>query len=167
MAYDQGYYQPPQRPYNGRAAQRPGPPQSFGQPAPPQQQYPPQDFDQYAQDDYGYDSYDNRYAQHYNGPDQYHDMNGEGRGDVYPPQNQSYHPQQEYYGDARGGGGMPPPSRGRGMPGPAPRPPTADGYRNVYDERGGGQGRGHPNGPPGRGRPAQLDRAPTSDPGSE
>ena len=170
MAYDQGYYQPPGRPYNGRAVQRPGPPQGYGQPALPQQQFPPQGYDQYPQDGYGYDGYDNGYAQDYGGNGGYQDMNGGGRGNGYPPQNQNYPPQQEYYGDPRGGGEMPPPNRGRGGPGPAQRPPTADGYRGGYDQRGGGQGRGYPNGgpPAGRGgRPAPLERSASSDPGCE
>ncbi|KAE9380079.1 hypothetical protein N431DRAFT_324302 [Stipitochalara longipes BDJ] len=165
MAYDQGYYQQPQRPYNGRAAQRPGPPQGYAQPPPPQQ-YPPQQYDQYPQQDgYGYDDYNGGYAQDYDGG--YQDMNGGGRGNGYPPPNQNYPPQQEYYGNDRGGGGMPP--RGGGRGGPMQRPPTADSARGGYDPRGGGQGRGYPpnGGPVGRGgRPAPLDRSASSDPGA-
>ncbi|KAH8654599.1 hypothetical protein BGZ60DRAFT_435723 [Tricladium varicosporioides] len=166
MAYDQNYYQPPQRPYNGRAAQRPGPPQGYDQ-APQRQQYPPQQqYDQYPQDGYGYDDgYNNGYTQDYDGYQQ--DMNGGGRGNGYPPQNQNYPPQQgppqqEYYGNDRGGR-MPPRGGGRGPP--MQRPPTADGQRGGY----GGQGRGYPpNGAPGPGRggrPAPLDRSVSSDPG--
>lgn len=155
MAYDQGYYQQPQRPYNGAAARRPGPPQGYAQPPP--QQYPPQQYDQYPQDGYGYDDYNGGYAQDYDGG--YQDMNGGGRGNGYPPPNQNYPPQQEYYGNDRGGG--------RG--GPMQRPPTANGARGGYDQRGGGQGRGYPpnGGPVGRGgRPAPLERSASSDPGS-
>ncbi|KAF4628373.1 hypothetical protein G7Y89_g9778 [Cudoniella acicularis] len=165
MAYDQNYYQPPQRPYNGRAAQRPGPPQAYNQA--PQQQYPPQQqYDEYGQDGYGYDEgYNDGYAQEYD--DGYQQaMNGGGRGNGYPPQNQNYPPQQqqppqqEYYGNDRGGR-MPPRGGGRGAP--MQRPPTADGQRGGY----GGPGRGYPNGgPQGRGgRPAPLDRSASSDPG--
>ena len=107
MAYDQNQYQPPPRPYNGRAAQRPGPPQAYSQPQAPVQQYPPQQYDQYQQDGYGYDDYNNGYSQDYDGG--YQDMNGGGRGNGYPLQNGGYPPQQEYYGNDRGGGGMPPP----------------------------------------------------------
>lgn len=164
MAYDQGYYQQPQRPYNGPAAQRPRPPQGYQQPPP--QQYPPQGYEQYPQE-YGYEGYDQGYVQDYNGGGGY-DMNGGmngGRG--YPPQNQNYPPQQEYYGEPRGGGGMPPPNRGRGGP-PGPggplRPPTADGVRGGYDQRGGG--RGGYGAPMGRGgRPVPLERSASSDPG--
>lgn len=166
MAYDQGYYQQPQRPYNGRAAQRPGPPQGYAQPPP--QQYPPQQYEQYPQDGYGYDDYSNGgYAQDYDGG--YEDMNGGGRGNGYPPPNQNYPPQQEYYGNDRGGGGGMPP-RGGGRGGPMQRPPTADGARGGYDQRGGGQGRGYPphGGPVGRGgRSAPLERSASSDPGCE
>ncbi|KAH7409584.1 hypothetical protein BKA64DRAFT_705351 [Cadophora sp. MPI-SDFR-AT-0126] len=175
MAYDQNQYQPPQRPYNGRAAQRPGPPQGYSQPPAPVQQYPPQQYDQYQQDGYGYDDYNNGYSQDYDGG--YQDMNGGGRGNGYPPQNGGYPPQQDYYGNDRGRGGMPPPRGGaRGGPmqrpptadssrGPMQRPPTADGNRGGYDPRG-GQGRGYPNGGPvGRGRPP-MDRNGNSDPGS-
>lgn len=158
MAYDQNQYQPPQRPYNGRAAQRPGPPgppQDYNQ-AP--QQYPPQRQDQYAQDGYGYDDYNNQgYAQEY---DQgYQDQNGGGRGNGYPPQNQSYPPQQEYYGNERGG--MAPRGGGRGPP--MQRPPQ-NSMRGGY---GGDQGRGYPTGAQmGRGgRPGPPDRSASSDPG--
>ncbi|KAF8864668.1 hypothetical protein BDZ45DRAFT_737234 [Acephala macrosclerotiorum] len=163
MAYDQGYYQPPQRPYNGRAAQRPGPPQGYDQAPPPQQQYSQQQYDQYPQDGYGYDSYDNGgYAQQQDA--YYENMNGGGRGNRYPPQNQGYAPQQEYYDDA-GRGAMPPP-RGGGRGGPMQRPPTADGARGGYGQRGAGGGRGYPDGGPvGRGgRPGPLERSATSDP---
>jgi hypothetical protein len=49
------------------------------------------------------------------------------------------------------------------------RPPTADGMRGGYDQRGGGPGRGYPNGGPvGRGgRPGPPERSATSDPGSK
>ncbi|KAH8597800.1 hypothetical protein B0O99DRAFT_684512 [Bisporella sp. PMI_857] len=187
MAYDQGYYQQPQRSYNGPAAQRPRPPQDYQQPPP--QQYPPQGgYDPYPQDGYYDDGYDNGYDQGYNGQGGYQNqnMNGGGRGqdpyggrgNGYAPQNQSYPPpqrgppQQDYYEPPRGGA-MPPPNRGRG--GPIQRPPTADGMRGGYDQRAGeGQGRGYSNGGPpnngqamGRGgRPAPLDRAGSSDPGS-
>ena len=160
MAYDQSYYQAPQRQYAGRAAQRPGPPQGYNQPPP--QQYLQQQYDQYPQDGYGYDDYNNGYGQDYG----YQDMNGGGRGNGYPPPNQSY-PPQDYYGNDRGGGGMPPPNRGRGGP-PMQRPPTADSaMRGGYGPE---PGRGYPNGgpPAGRGgRPAQLERSASSDPGSE
>jgi hypothetical protein len=167
MAYDQGYYQPPQRPYNGRAdtrvAPRPGPPQGYNQAPLQQQQYPPQ---QYAQEEYGYDDYGNGgYAQEYDG---YYNnnMNSGGRGNGYPEQNQNYAPQQEYFDDGRGG--MQTPRGGRGGP-PMQRPPTADSSRGGWDQRGGGQGRGYPNGGPvGRGgRPAPMERSATSDPGGK
>ncbi|CAG8979600.1 hypothetical protein HYALB_00012227 [Hymenoscyphus albidus] len=152
MAYDQNAYQPPQRPYNGRAAQRPGP-QDYNQA--PQQQYPPQ---QYAQDGYGYDDYNNQgYAQEY---DQGYQGQNEGRrGNGYPPQNQGYPPQQEYYGNDRGG--MAPRGGGRGPP--MGRPPPG----NMRGGYGGDQGRGYPNGVQmGRGgRPGPPGRVATSDPG--
>lgn len=166
MAYDQSYYQQSQRPYNGRADRRPGPPQGYGQAPPQQQQYPPQQYEQYPQDGYGYDNgYDNGYGQNYDAG--YQDMNGGGRGNGYPPQNGAYPPpRQEYYGNDRGGNGMQPP-RGGGRGAPMQRPPTADGMRGGYDQRGGGQGRGYPNGGPvGRGgRPGPPDRSASSDPG--
>ncbi|TVY36808.1 hypothetical protein LOCC1_G005989 [Lachnellula occidentalis] len=172
MAYEQSHYQPPARPYNGNAARRPvppqGPPQGYNQPPP--QQYPPQQYDQYGQDGYGYDDSHNGYAQEYDGG--YQDMNGGGRGNGYPPQNQPNHPpQQEHYGNDRGGE-MPPRGGGRGAPPMqgAPqmqRPPPADGARGGY---GGapGPGRGYSNGrPPGRGGRAPMDRGPNPDPGRQ
>ncbi|RDW80179.1 hypothetical protein BP6252_04817 [Coleophoma cylindrospora] len=175
MAYDQGYYQQPQqRPYAGRGAPRPGPPQGYNQPPPPQQ-YPPQQYDQYAQDGYGYDDYNNGYAQGGYANGGYQDMN-DGRGGYqngYNPQDQGYPPQQEYYDNQGGmpqgrGRAMQPPNRGMpyGRGGPQ-RPPTADGPRNGF-----GANRGYPNagapGPGGRGgRPAPLDRAASSDPGQK
>jgi hypothetical protein len=160
MAYDQSYYQAPQGSYAGRPAQRPGPPQGYNHPPPPQQ-YPPEQYDQYPQDDY-YDDYNNGYAQDYG----YQDMNGGGRGNGYPLPDQGYPPQQQYYGNDRGGG-MPPPRGGRGGP-PMQRPPAAgSAMRGGF---GPGPGRGYPNGgpPPGRGgRPDQLERSASSDPGCE
>ncbi|CZT50926.1 related to protoplast regeneration and killer toxin resistance protein [Rhynchosporium secalis] len=167
MAYDQRQYQPPQRPYNGRAAQRPGPPQGYSQPPAPAQQYAPQQYDQYQQDGYGYDDYNNEYAQ----DGGYQDMNG-GRGNGYPPQ-------QEHYRNGRGGGMQPPRGGARGPPpmqrpptadparGQMQRPPTSDGVRGGYDPRG-GQGRGYPNGGPvgrGGGQRPPMDRSGNSDPG--
>ncbi|KAG4033592.1 hypothetical protein MFRU_004g00970 [Monilinia fructicola] len=181
MAYDQGYYEQPQRQYNGRAAQRPGPAQGYQQA--PAQQYS-QQYDDYNHDGYGYDNYNDGYGQEYNGGGYQDSMNGGGRGNVngngygnmngggrggyapdmngrgrgppnmngggrgYPPPNQNYPPQQEYYGNDRGAmqtrdGG--PAQNGRG--GPMQRPPP---------DRGGPQGRGYPpNGAPmnGNGRP--------------
>lgn len=163
MAYDQGYYQPPQRPYNGRAAQPPAPAQGYND-YPPHQQY-----DQYAQDGYRYDQgYETGgYTQEpYQEP-----MNGGGRGGNQQwAQNGAYlPPQQDYYGNA--GGGQ------RGGRGPPPNGPPRQGSRDDYGHRGGGApvGRGYPNGGPpnggalmdgGRGgRP--LDRNPSSDPGAK
>ncbi|KAJ5053710.1 uncharacterized protein L3040_000001 [Drepanopeziza brunnea f. sp. 'multigermtubi'] len=181
MAYDPNYYQPPQRPYDGRAAQRAGPPQGSSQPQAPQGQYVPRLYDQYQDDGHGYDDYGNGHAQDqgYGGGYQGHDggyqgLAGGGRGNGYPPHNNNYPPQQEYYGNesGRGGGGMlPPRGGGRAGPGERPpmqRPPTGDGPRGAYDSRGGGQGRGYPNGgPAGRGgRPGPLNRRGNSDPTS-
>jgi hypothetical protein len=165
MAYDQGYYQAPQRPYNGRAAQPPA--QAYGQ-APPPQQYPPQgQYDQYAQDDYGRNDYGNGYGQGYD--DQYQQsgyVGGAGPRRPHPPQN---HPPQQGYYDNGGpkGGGDPRSQRsaGRGGGPNYGRPPTAD-------SRGGGGGRGYPNGNGAPmngsgGRPPPLGRSGNSDPGCE
>ncbi|KAI9744524.1 MAG: hypothetical protein M1818_002053 [Claussenomyces sp. TS43310] len=183
MAYNQSYYQPPSRPYNGSAARPPGAPQPY----PPAQDYTAQGpYDQYTQDDgyggayndhggnggYAQDQgYDNGYQQPINGGGR-GGGGGGGRGQ-YPPQ------QQEYYGNAgppRGGRGGDPRSQGRngtaGRGGPpyAGRPPPADAGRGAYDSR--GPPRTHPNGhgPPslGRGgRPVPLERSGSSDPGSQ
>jgi hypothetical protein len=165
MAYDQGYYQAPQRPYNGRAAQPPA--QAYGQ-GPPPQQYPPQgQYDPYGQDDYGHNDYGNDYGQGYD--DQYQQPGyggGVGSRRPQPPQNQGYRTQQGYYdnGGARGGGDpRSQRSAARGGGANYGRPPTAD-------SRGGGGGRGNGNGAPmngGGGRPPPLVRPGNSDPGCE
>ncbi|KAI9641922.1 hypothetical protein NHQ30_009791 [Ciborinia camelliae] len=179
MAYDQGYHEQPQRPYNGQAAQRPGTAQGYQQTPP--QQYSQEQYDDYGQDGYGYENYDNGYGQNYNGG--YQDMNGGGygntngggrggyapdmndgrgrgyppnvngggRGRGYPPSNPNYPPQQEHHPNDRRE--MPPRGGGpgpNGRGGPMQRPPPD---RGGY---GGPQGRGYPpNGGPvnGNGRP--------------
>lgn len=159
MAYNQGAYQPPQRPYNGRAAQPPAPAQQYNN-YPPQQHY-----DQYAQDGYGYDQGygEGGYTQEpYQEP-----VNGGGRGgnQQWAQNGSQIPPQQEYYG---GGGSQ---RGGRGLP---PRQNSRDDY--APRGGGGGGGRGYPNGAPpsnrggpmdarGGGRP--LDRNQFSDPGGE
>jgi hypothetical protein len=177
MAYDQGHYQAPQRPYTGRAAQPPS--QAYGQPSYQlaAQGYSPEgSYDQYAQGDYGYDDYaytrdyDVQYQQPVNGGGR----RGGSRG-LYPHQNQGYPPQQEYYSNGGGRGRGQDPwmqdvSGGRGGGAPYPRPQTSDSARGEFDNRSGGGGRGYPtgNGGPsmGRGgRPGPLDRSASSDPG--
>ncbi|GKT71560.1 chitin synthase activator [Colletotrichum tofieldiae] len=149
---------PGQRPYGGPPpAPRPGPGPG---PAPASRSPPPQQYDNYQQDGYGYDYYDDGgYGPEYGG--QYQDPNY-GRGP--PPPNQGY-PPQEYYGGGPGPGGPPrggrPPQMGRG--GPVARPPTADGVRGAHPPRGAPGGRG--GFPMGRGgRPAQYERSANSDP---
>ncbi|TDZ18115.1 Chitin synthase regulatory factor 3 [Colletotrichum orbiculare MAFF 240422] len=145
---------PGQRPYGGgQPAPRPGP-----GPAP---RGPPQQYNDYPQDGYGYDQYDDGgYGPDYGG--QFQDPNY-GRGP--PPPNQGY-PQQDYNGPGPGygpgRGGRPPPQMGRG--GPIARPPTADGVRGGYPpSRGGPAMRGAF--PPGRGgRPAPYERSANSEP---
>ncbi|KAH8811456.1 hypothetical protein F5884DRAFT_854804 [Xylogone sp. PMI_703] len=169
MAYNQDYYQPQQRQYNGPAAQRPAPrgqgyPSQQQQYQPqPQQQYPPQQqYDQYPQDNYGYDSYNNGYAQQdYYDNSQYQDRHGGQGSGGYSGQDQGY--QQDYYGNNGGGApprGMQPPSRG-GRGGPMQRQPTAPGMTGNYDQRAPGPDgppRGNPNGGGRGGRPPPLDR---------
>ncbi|ESZ94794.1 hypothetical protein SBOR_4813 [Sclerotinia borealis F-4128] len=178
MAYDQGYYEQPQRSYNGWATQRPGAAQGYQQP--PAQQYSQQQYEDHGQDGFGYENFDNGYGQDYNGG--YQDMNGGGRGNVngerrggyapdmngrergyppnvngeargYPSSNQNYPPQQEHYANDRGR--MQPRAGGPGAGGPndrdglMQRPPD----NAVYGEP---QGRGYPanDGPVnGNGRP--------------
>jgi hypothetical protein len=181
MAYDQGYYQAPQRHYTGRAAQPPS--QAFGQPSyqPAAQGYLPEGpYDQYAQNDYGYDDDGNGNAYTQNHDVQYQQpMNGGGgRGGShgpYPQQNQGYPSQQEYYGSG-GGRGQDPwmqnISSGRGGGAPYPRPQMSDSIRGGFDNRSGGGGRGYPTGNGGTsmrrgGRPGPLDRSASSDPGSK
>ncbi|KAJ0300005.1 hypothetical protein COL516b_008743 [Colletotrichum fioriniae] len=149
---------PGQRPYGGGPpAPRPGP----GPGPSPAQRGPPQQYDNYQQDGYGYDYYDDGgYDQNYGG--QYQDPNY-GRG---PPPNQGY-PPQDYYGGGPGPNGPPrggrPPQMGRG--GPIARPPTADGNRGGYPPRGGGGPPGRGGFPMGRGgRPAPYERSANSDP---
>ncbi|GKT95277.1 chitin synthase activator [Colletotrichum tofieldiae] len=91
---------PGQRPYGGPPpAPRPGPGPG---PAPASRGPPPQQYDNYQQDGYGYDYYDDGgYGPEYGG--QYQDPNY-GRGP--PPPNQGY-PPQEYYGGGPGPGGPP------------------------------------------------------------
>lgn len=162
MAYSGGY-EAQGRPYAGPAAARPAPQQRPRYPpGPGPQQYngPPQQYDQYQDDAYGYDDgYGNGYNQGYG--EQYDDMNY-GRG---PPPNQNYPPQQDYYG-AGPGRGAPPMGRGRGG-GPMGRPPPPGGQ---YPPRGGGPGPGPGRAgyPSGRGgRPGPLERHGTSDPTGE
>ncbi|KDN61706.1 hypothetical protein CSUB01_04407 [Colletotrichum sublineola] len=152
---------PGQRPYGGGGppAPRPGPGPG---PAPAPRGPPPQQYDNYQQDGYGYDYYDDGgYGPEYGG--QYQQDPNYGRGP--PPPNQGY-PPQDYYGGGPGPNGPPrggrPPQMGRGG-GPIPRPPTADGTRGAPPSRGGPGGRG--GFPMGRGgRPAQYERSANSDP---
>ncbi|KAG9228471.1 hypothetical protein BJ875DRAFT_238607 [Amylocarpus encephaloides] len=166
MAYDANSYQPPQRPYNGRADRRPGPPgpqQSYSEAPQPQQysqeQYPPQQQDQYAQDGYGYDNYNNQgydpsFDQGYDGGYQ-NQGGGRGRGNGYPP---SQNPPRQGYPMNDERGGMAPRGGGRGPPMQRPPPDARGGY--------GGQGRGYPNGAPmGRGGRPPGPAAASSDPG--
>src|SRR5438045_3003505 len=127
MAYDQGYYQAPQRPYNSRAAQ------------PPVQQYPPArgyqaqgPYELYPLDEYSVDeSSGSGYPQPYDKQYQQYPRNGRGTGAPYPPQQtQGYPSQQDFYGNGRGRGGGDPRiqnmsnmNSGRGVgPGTGPRP---------------------------------------------
>ncbi|KAJ8067083.1 hypothetical protein OCU04_004461 [Sclerotinia nivalis] len=160
MAYDQGYYEQPQRPYNGRATQRPNPAQEYQQA--PAQQYSQQQYNEFGQDGYGYENYDNGYPQDYNGG--YQDMNGGGGGggggggDV----------NGGGYGNMNGGGrgGYPPNPNGRGReyppnPNAGGRgyPPSNQNYPPQEEHYANGRGgmpptRGGPN-PNGRGGPMQ------------
>ncbi|CCD44687.1 hypothetical protein BofuT4_P055880.1 [Botrytis cinerea T4] len=153
MAYDQGYQQQPQRPYNGRAAQRPGPAQGYQQA--PAQQYPQQQYDGYGQEGYGYENYDNGYGQDYNAG--YQDMNGGGRGNVNGGGygNVNGGGRGGYAPDAHGrGGGYPANSNGggRGYPPNQNYPPQQEQFANG---RGGMPPRGGGPAPNGRGGPMQ------------
>ncbi|KAM3075901.1 hypothetical protein ACMFMG_006581 [Clarireedia jacksonii] len=156
MAYDQGYYQQPQRPYNGRAVQRPIPAQDYSQGS--GQQYSQDGYDEYGQDGYGYDEYNNGYGQDYNAG--YQDMNGGGRGNMNGGSG---------YGNMGGGGGgggrggygSPINGRGRGHPsdmngGGRGYPPQNQNYPPQQDYHGNDRGGGMPPrgggpGPNGRG----------------
>jgi hypothetical protein len=163
MAYDQGYY-PPQRPYNGRAAQPPSAP-GYG----PPRQYTPVQNDYYTADNYGgfNDGYHNGgYVEEPYQDPYYQPANGGGQ----YQQSQVYPPQQNFRGNANGN------QNGGGRGEPLGRPPTAQGARGPDPRsappqgqvRGGGRGGGHGGAPVGRGgRPPPLERSTGSDPGGK
>lgn len=163
MAYDQGNYQPPSRPYNGRAA---APPSQNYYPPGPQQQYGGNGgYDQYAQDDgygYGAEGYDQGYGQQdYGYQQQPPPMNGGHRGAPGrggPPQNNGYGNGGGRGGpDPRGGGGNR--SRGGDPYGGRPQQGPPGGAYNGQNGRGGAPPRGE--------RPPHPGRSGSSDPGGE
>ncbi|QSZ36576.1 hypothetical protein DSL72_006456 [Monilinia vaccinii-corymbosi] len=168
MAYDQGYYEQPQRQYDGRAAQRPGPPQGHQQA--PAQQYP-QQYDDYYHDGYGYENYNDGYGQEYHNG--YQGMNGGGgaggnvKGNGYGNMNEGG--RGGYASDMSGRGRGPPNMNGGGRgypPSNQNNPPQQEYYGNDRGEmhpRGGGpvpNGRGGPmqRPPPDRGGPVPNGR---------